>query len=145
MLFTKIRFFLLLALLCSGPFVAYKLWWLWQSRRVTGVYSFKGLGFAGDQMTLDYSVCRFRLGKDTIWFNGTGNLAFQEGDSIPVRYLVDDPGDARIDVFPAIWGDTLVYGGIPLFTLLLIYLHPKVVPRGRKVRVVWRRPYLLLD
>src|SRR5579862_9862030 len=121
MRFTKIQLFLLLGLFLAGPVVGGKLWWLLRSRRTAGVYSFRGLGFAGDQMPLDYSVCWFPLGKDTIWFNGTGNLPFHEGEPIPVRYQADDPGDARIDVFPAIWGDTVVYGGIPLFTLLMIY------------------------
>lgn len=143
--FSKTRLFLLLALLCASPFVLYKIDWLLHSSRAMGVYSYKGLGFAGDQMPLDYSVCWFPLGHDTIWFNGAGNLGFHEGDPIPVRYPPDEPWNARIDVFPAIWGDTIVYGGIPLFALLLMYIHPKVLPRGRKVRVVWRRPFLLLD
>ncbi|HEY4110189.1 hypothetical protein [Puia sp.] len=143
--FTKIRLFLLLALLFAMPFVASKGWWLLHSRHTAGVYSFRGMGEAGDQIQLDYSVCWFPLGRDTIWFNGTGNLPFHEGDAIPVRYQVADPGDAKIDVFPAIWGDTVVYAGIPLFILLMIYVHPRVVPRGRKVRVVMRRPFLLLD
>ncbi len=143
--FTKLRLFLLLALLCSGPFVGHKLLWLLHSRRTFGVYSFRGLGYAGDQVSLDYSICWFPLGKDTIWFNGVGNLPFREGTAIPIRYEVDDPGDARIDIFFSIWGDTIVYGGIPLFILLMIYVHPKVIPRGHRVRVVWRRPFLVLD
>lgn len=145
MRFTKLRFFLLMGLFFSGPFIGYKVWWLSHSRRALGCYSFNGLGFAGDQVSLDYSVCWFPLDKDTIWFNGAGNLSFREGDRIPVRYQPDHPWDARIDVFSAIWGDTLVYGGIPLFLLLTMYLHPKVVPRGRGVRVSLRRPFLLLD
>ncbi|HEY4335156.1 MAG TPA: DUF3592 domain-containing protein [Puia sp.] len=145
MRFTKVRFFLLLTLLCAGPFLGYKLWWLGHSRLTFGYYSFRGMGEAGDQVPLDYSVCWYPLGKDTIWFNGTGNLPFREGDAIPVRYQPNDPWDVRIDVFPAIWGDTLVYGGIPLFALLLMALHPRVVPRGRGVRVRWRRPFLFLD
>jgi hypothetical protein len=145
MRFSRIQLFLLLALLFAGVFAGSKLWWVLHSRRTVGVYSFSGLGFAGDQIRLDYSVCWFRLGKDTVWFNGAGNLPFREGDVIPVRYAVDDPGDARIDVFTAVWGDTMVYCGIPLFTLLMIFLHPKVVPRGRRVRVVLRRPFLVLD
>jgi hypothetical protein len=145
MTFTKIRFFLLLGLMFAGPFVGYKILWLLHSRRVSGVYSFRGLGEAGDQVQLDYSICWFPLGKDTIWFNGVGNIPFHEGDSIPVRYEVNDPGDARIDLFPAIWGDTIVYGGIPLFILLMMFFHRRVVPRGRRVRVVLRRPFLLLD
>jgi hypothetical protein len=142
---SKIRLFLLLGLMVVGPLVGHKLLWLWHSRRVAGVYSFKGLGSAGDQVALDYSICWFPLGTDTVWFNGVGNLPFPEGAAIPIRYEVDDPRDAKIDIFPAIWGDTIVYGGIPLFLLLMIYLHPKIVPRGRKIRVVWRRPFLLLD
>jgi len=145
MRFSKSRFFLLLGLLFVGPSVAYKLWWLGHSRRVLGWYSFKGLGQAGDQISLDYSICSFPLGKDTVWFNGAGNLPFHEGDAIPVRYQPDAPWDARIDVFSAIWGDTLVYGGIPLFLLLVLYVHRRVVPRGQGVRVVLRRPFLLLD
>jgi hypothetical protein len=145
MTFTKIRFFLLLGFMFAGPFVGCKLLWLLHSRRVSGVYSFRGLGEAGDQVQLDYSICWFPLGKDTIWFNGVGNIPFHEGDSIPVRYEVNDPGDARIDLFPAIWGDTIVYGGIPLFILLMMFFHRRVVPRGRRVRVVLRRPFLLLD
>jgi hypothetical protein len=144
MIVTKIRFFLLAGLLVVAPFVAYKACWLLHSRRVEGVFSFVGKGEAGDQIVLDYSVCWFPLGRDTIWFNGAGNLPFHEGDVIPVRYQVDDPGDARVDVFAAIWGDTVVYGGIPLFTLLMMYLHPRVVPRGRRVRLVLRRPFVVL-
>lgn len=142
---SKTRLFLLLAVLCTAPFILYKISWLLHSRRTLGVYSFRGHGEAGDQMPLDYSVCWFPLGRDTIWFNGAGNLGLREGDSIPIRYQPDEPWDARIDVFPAIWDDTIVYGGIPLFALLLMYLHPKVVPRGRKVRVTRQRPFLLLD
>lgn len=141
---TKIRFFLLAALLVAAPFVLYKACWLLRSRRVEGVFSFVGHGQAGDQVRLDYSVCWFPLGKDTIWFNGAGNLPFHEGEPIPVRYQVDDPGDARVDVFAAIWGDTVVYGGIPLFVLLMMWLHPQVVPRGKEVRITWKRPFIVL-
>jgi len=55
-----------------------------------------------------------------------------------------DPGDAKVDIFAAIWGDTIVNTGVPLFMLLAIFLHPKVVPWGRKVAVRRRRPFLLL-
>jgi hypothetical protein len=143
--FSKIRLFLLLAVLFVGPLVGYKIVWLLRSHRVAGVYSYRGMGSAGDQISLDYSVCWFPLGHDTIWFNGTGNLGLREGDTIPVRYSPDEPWDARIDVFPAIWGDTIVYGGIPLFILLALFIHPGVVPRGRRVRLVRQRPYLLLE
>jgi hypothetical protein len=145
MVFSKLRLFLLLGLLAVGPIMSFKFWWVLHSSRAKGVYSFAGHGEAGEQVRLDYSICWYLHGKDTIWFNGEGNLPFHEGDSIPVRYRVDDPGDVRIDIFNVIWGSTIVYAGIPVFMLLAMYLHPKVVPRGRRVRVVWRRPFLLLD
>ena len=140
----KIKFFGLVAFLVAAPFWIVKLVWLARSVRVMGVYSFAGMGEAGEQVRLDYSICWFPVGKDTVWFNGVGNLPFQPGDAIPVRDLAGDPGDARVDIFAAIWGDTVVDTGVPLFMLLAIFLHPKVVPRGRKVAVVLRRPYLLL-
>jgi len=138
----KIKFFGWVAFLVAAPFWVFRAVWLARSVRVMGVYSFAGMGEAGEQVRLDYSVCWFPVGKDTVWFNGLGNLPFRPGDAIPVRYQADDPGDARVDIFAAIWGDTVVNSGVPLFMLLAIFLHPKVVPWGRKVEVRWRRPHL---
>ena len=138
----KIKFFGLVAFLVAAPFVLFKMVWLARSVRVMGCYSFAGMGEAGEQVRLDYSICWFPVGKDTVWFNGMGNLPFRPGDAIPVRYQADDPADAKVDIFAAIWGDTVVDTGVPLFMLLAVFLHPKVVPWGRKVAVRRQPPFV---
>ena len=79
-----------------------------------------------------------------VWFNGNDNVLFKPGEIIPVRYTVDNPKDARIDNFVSIWGDTIVYGGIPALVILIIFLQPLIVPRNSKLRLAMRKPYILI-
>jgi hypothetical protein len=136
-------FFLLLAILIAGPFLVSRWIWLAGTATTTGSYVLKGMGEAGDPMPLDYSIVSFQLGKKTIWFHGLGNLELPAGTPVPVRYRIDDPYDARIDIFIARWGDILVYIGIPLLMLTCIYLHPKILPH--KCRLCFsftRKPFV---
>jgi hypothetical protein len=144
MTLTRTRFFLYLFLLLLVPFLTPKLLWLTNTRTTTGRLAFEGRGDAGEQMPLNYTIIWFRRGSDTIWIRGLGNLGLHPGDPVPIRYKADDPSNARVNIFAGIWGDTLVYGGIPLFMLLVIYLHPTVVPRRSKVRLVAGRPFIRL-
>jgi hypothetical protein len=144
MLLRKTPFFLLLSLLILVPLLAYKVHWLIHSKKTRGVMAFEGQGNAGDQVRQDYSIIYFRCGKDTVWFNGLGNLRLPTGTIVPVRYQTNDPNDAKLDTFEGIWGDTVVYGGIPLTMLLVMFLHPKVVPRRSKVRLICKKPFVKL-
>jgi hypothetical protein len=138
------RFFLALFLLIGLYFVMPRLLWLARSQRTWGVYAFAGNGNAGDQISLDYSVDYFRHGRDTIFFNGFGNLDYCPGDSIPIRYQTSDPSNAKVDLFVAIWGETAVNGGIPLVMLLCIYIHPGVVPRRACLRLAFKKPFVFI-
>jgi len=142
MILRKSIFFLVLLLLTSGPFYVYKLIWLAGTRQARGVVAFTGMGEAGEQMKQDYTFIWFVSGKDTIWFSGLGNLRLKRGDSIPIRYRIVNRYDARVDIFEGIWGDTLVYGGIPALMLLALFVHPKVVPWGSRLRLKGRKPFI---
>lgn len=142
--FRKTTFFFLLILLVITPFVASKFYWLARARRTHGIMAFKGQGFAGDQIKEDYSVICFQVDGDTIWFNGLGNIAFRPGEPIGVRYQPSNPADARVDIFAGIWGDTLINAGIPVLMLLALFVHPKVVPWGRKVKLTRKHPYIII-
>lgn len=142
MVISKPIFFAALVVVAGGPFWTVRALWVARSVRVQGVFAFAGMGFAGDQVREDYSVISFRAGAREIWFNGLGNLPYKRGQIIPVRYRPEDPYDARVDIFEAIWGDALVYSGIPIFMLLVAFLHPAVVPWGSRVRVTFKRPFL---
>jgi hypothetical protein len=43
-----------------------------------------------------------------------------------------------------LWGDILVYGGIPTFILLICFIHPDVVPRGSGLLLTLKSPYIRL-
>ena len=103
--------------------------------------SFEGHAQTG-QIGHVYSVVWFVAGHDTVWFNGNDNILFKEGETVPVRYQVNHPSDARLNIFPSIWGDTIVYGGIPVSVLLIIFLHPGIVPRRSKIRLNAKRPVI---
>src|SRR5258708_24526813 len=128
MTISKPIFFAMLFAIVVAPFWLSKLEWLMRSRKAPGVMAFVGMGFAGDQIKEDYSVICFRVGMDTIWFNGIGNLPYKPGDNLGVRYQPGDVNDVRVNTFAGIWGDTLVYSGIPALLLLVLFLHPLVVP-----------------
>ena len=137
-------FFTIIFLLVIAPFLGYKLWWLIESTIVNGEMGFVGKTYAG-QIVHVYSVIKYPAGKDTLWFNGNDNILYKRGEIVPVRYLVDNPSDARINIFTSIWGDTIVYGGIPLLIALISFLHPEIVPYRSKIVIRRRKPFLSLQ
>jgi hypothetical protein len=93
-------------------------------------------------MRFAHSEIYFKSGNDTIWVNGPGGLHLKPGDAVPLRYHRSNPSDARVDTFKAIWGATVVYGGIPFLILLVIFLHPEIVPYRNKVMLRWKKPFV---
>jgi hypothetical protein len=144
MTLSKFRFFLLLLLIVSSPFLIYKFIWLAKSRKANGIMGFVGKTYSGTYVHV-YSNIMFIVDKDTIWFNGNDNIFFKEGETVPVRYQVSNPEEARIDNFAAIWGDTVVYGGIPVLILIALFLHPAVIPRKSKIRLKTGKPFISLE
>lgn len=142
MIISRNKFFLVAAATLLLPMLVPKMIWLTHTRHSIGVMAFEGRGGAGDQIPLSYSVVYFKLGKDTIWFNGLGNLHLHPGDSIPIRFKTANPSDAKVDIFAGIWGDTLVYGGIPTLMLLVMFLHPTLVPRRSKLKLTMKKPFI---
>lgn len=106
-----------------------------------GIASFKGKAYTG-QIGHVYMVISFVENNNTVWFNGNDNILFKDGEQVPVRYQRRHPADARINQFIPIWGDTVVYGGIPVIILLAVFFHPGIVPRRSKIVLNFRRPFL---
>ena len=138
----KTPFFLALLFFTTTPFLAFRCLWILHSRKTEGYMAFKGRGEAGEQIPLLYTVIYFKYGKDTVWFNSQANPPLTPGERVPVRYQIDNPSDARLDLFVGIWGDTLVYSGIPALMLLVLFLHRAVIPWGSKVRLTWKKPFI---
>lgn len=141
MIIQRTHFFLVLFGILIIPFLTQKIVWLAGSKKVDGIMSFVGKKYAG-QMVYTYSVIWFKVGCDTIWFNGRNGILFEEGQRVPVRYQENDPEDARLNMFLAIWGDTLVYAGMPVLVLLIVFLHPQIVPYRSKIRMNTNRPFI---
>ena len=142
MVIPRTKFFLALILIFITPLVLSKAIWLLRSKKTTGVFAFESHGPALDQIRFAYSVFYFIHGKDTIWFKGPGDLKLAENVVVPVRYLAGNPANAKLDSFTAMWGGTFVYGGIILLVLLVISLHPEIVPYRAKVSVTLSKPFL---
>ena len=133
------RFFAFLVLLLL-PFFIPRLIWLERSRPVTGSVSFTGKDQAG-QFMHTYAVVRFRVNDSLYWFNGPDNMLYPEGTLIPVLYQPTHPSDARIHSFLSVWGDLLVYTGIPFLLLLILFIHPEIIPWKKKIRIQAASPW----
>jgi hypothetical protein len=143
MIMHRTPFFLALFGILLFPLLVHRILWLMHSERTTGIMAFETQGTLGDQITLTYSQIYFKHGKDTIWFYGVAGLGLKKGQLVPVRYQPGNPADAKIDLFIALWGETLVYGGIPFLILLVIFLHPDVIPRRSRVLLTCKRPFII--
>jgi hypothetical protein len=144
MIMHRTPFFLALFGILIIPLLASRVLWLLHAEKTMGIMAFETRGTAGDQLPLTYSLIYFRHGKDTIWFYGMPGLGLKTGQLVPVRYQPGNPADAKIDLFIALWGDILVYGGIPFFILLFISLHPDVIPYRSRVRLARKRPFIFI-
>ena len=125
------------------PLVSSKLNWLFHSEKTNGQALFTGKSITG-QLVHQYAVISFSVRKKEYWFNGNDNILYKEGESVPVRYNTVNPYDARINVFVSIWGDTLVFGGIPLLILMAVFIHPQIIPRHARIRFQNKKPFVVI-
>jgi hypothetical protein len=130
---TKIQFAILLMALLVLPFFGYKAVWLLRSVPAMGTMCFMGKSLNG-QLSSTYPVIRFSsLAGDTIYFNGADELAYKRGELIPIRYREGKPAEARIDSFAGAWLDTVIYAMVPFLLLLIVFLHPEIIPHRSKI------------
>ena len=125
--------FLLFVLLLAFPLLVNKLLWLVGTKETVGVYSYKTMGNALEQIRSSHTVCFFIKNNDTIWFNGPPTLKLNEGAAIKVRYKVSNPTNANVMSFRGYWGETIVYGGLVFIVILCAFLNKGVFPKGLKI------------
>jgi hypothetical protein len=142
MILHRTTFFLALFGILLIPLLVPRMLWLLHAEKTMGIMAFETRGTAGDQLPLTYSLIYFIHGKDTVWFNGLPGLGLKTGQLVPVCYQPGNPADAKVDHFIALWGDILVYGGIPLLMLVIIFLHPDVIQRRSRVRLTRKPPFI---
>ena len=133
MVIPRTFFFLVLVLILATTLLSGKIVWLYNSEETTGVFSFQSRGNALDQIRSSYSVCYFKKGKDTIWFEAPGNLKLKEGSIIKVRYQRNNPTDARVVSFRGFWRGTVIYGSIVFLVILVAFLNKEVFPPGSTI------------
>jgi hypothetical protein len=142
MILTRNSFFLFIFCIFLLPLPLYKLFWLARSRETTGTLYFIGHGNLGSVLGIStYPVIWFLHGKDTIFFNGNVNIPLKPEERVFVRYQKNDPSDAKVNSFSCIWGDTLAYESGPFLIFLVIFFHPDLVPKKKKIQV-GRKPLL---
>lgn len=137
-------FFLFLALLVLAPFLISKWVWLSGTQKTMGKMSFNGKTYTG-QLGHEYAVIKFAVGKDTFFVNGPDNITYEKGTPVPVRYTRTNPNDARLATFIGLWGDALVFAGVPCLIILLIALHPGIVPYRSSFLLKKQKPFITLQ
>lgn len=106
-----------------------------RSVSANGSMCFMGKTLNG-QFSSTYPVIKFATPKgDTIFFNGLEQAEYQPGERVPIRYQKNNPNDARINGFAGIWQDTLIYALVPFVLLLMVLLHPEIIPRGASISI----------
>ena len=138
---SRTTFFCYVLLMVTAPFIGHTLWWLAHSQTTTGSMRFVGKSYTG-QLVHTYSVIRFFAGRDTVFFNTNDNILFIPGQVVPVRYQIRNPAGAKVDMFVEIWGDTLVYGGMFVLLVIIVFLHPGIVPYRAKIWIGLQKPFL---
>ena len=144
MIIRKTTLFISIFLLYATPIVLPRIIWLSHSRKTTGVFSFEGMGSAGERIKLSYSFIYFMYGNQKIWFEGPGNMHLKEGSMVTIRYQANNPTDAKVDGFYGLWADAAVYGGEPLLMLICIFLHPGILPPKSKIHITLKKPFLTI-
>jgi hypothetical protein len=142
MVIRRNTFFLYLALIYIVAVGTPKLVWFLGSEKTTGIFAFQGLGNALDQFPERASFIYFYYGKDTIWFKAAGGLGLREGSPVAIRYRKNNPRDARLDNFRAIWLPTIVYGMLPFLVLIVTFIHPHIVPWRSRIVLIPRKPFI---
>ena len=141
MTLSRAAFFGMLFTIVVTPFLIPKLLWLANSEKVNGTMRFVGKSYTG-QLVHFYSEISFIAGNDTIWFDSKDNTIFPIGATVPVRYQVNDHSDAKVNIFSDIWSETVVYGGILPLILLVVFFHPKGIPRRAKLYLTNKKPFI---
>jgi hypothetical protein len=142
MILSRHSFFLLLLVVILLPLPVIKLIWLAGTQETTGTMYFTGHGNLGSVLGIStYPVIWFKVGKDTIFFNGNVNIPLEPGERVPVRYQKNNPSDAKLNTITCIWGDTMAYNMGPFLILLVVFFHPDLVPK-KSVVILGKKPMI---
>lgn len=141
---SKPVFFLFALLITTAPFLVPKISWLAHSKTAIGTMRFVGKAYTG-QLIHFYSFVSFPVANDTVWFRSSDNTIFEIGEKVPVIYQANSPEDAKVNIFSNVWADTVVYGAIPLIILLMLFFHPKGIPRNTKLYLGRQKPFIRIS
>ncbi len=133
--------FIICFAIVTAPFLIPKIVWLAGSEKTNGMMRFVGKSYTG-QLVHSYSVISFIAGNDTVWFNSEDNTIYKIGEIVPVRYQHNNHEDAKVNIFSNIWNDTIIYGAGPLIILLLIFFHPKGIPKHVRFAIAFKKPFI---
>ena len=136
------KFFFLLFLLVISPFAINKIIWLANAKRAIGEMRFIGHDNLGSALGIStYPVIKFKVGKDSFYFNGNFNIDLKKGETVPILYQEKNPTDAVVNTFASVWGETLAYGAGPFLILTVLFFHPLIIPKKSKI-VFGSKPFL---
>ncbi len=140
----RVYFIILLLIVFVLPFYLVNLIWLLRSEKTTGIASFIGKEYTG-QLVHNYTVIAFEANHDTIIFNSTDNIFIEPGTKVPVRYLKNNPADARLADFSGLWAPSFFYSAMPLLIILILMVHRSLIPYKSSIRFSKKSPFIFLE
>ncbi|HTF30000.1 MAG TPA: DUF3592 domain-containing protein [Flavitalea sp.] len=145
MTLSRYQIFFILVLIFVSPFFIQKALWIANSKKTNGIMWFKGHSMELQSIS-SHAVIVFKVGRDSIVFNGGLEPNLKPGSLIPVRYQIDNPADAKVDSFRSLWARALVFAFLPFLAILVIFLTTIFVEPliPKKVKITLRKPYLLV-
>jgi hypothetical protein len=131
-------FFMILFVAVVVPWCVPKMIWIAGSAKTTGIMEFVGHGDLGSALGMStYPVIKFEVGDRIFHFNGSRNVPLKKGEKVDVLFQKDNPGDAMINSFATIWGQTIAYAMGPLLVYLVLLVSPGVIPWRARLKIGW--------
>lgn len=140
----RLPFIALLLLLFVCPFYLVNWIWLMRSDKINGTAVFQGKEYTG-QLVHNYTVVMFVVKKDTFFFNTSDNIFFEAGTAIPVRYQIKNPTDAKPGTWSGIWMESIFYSAMPLLVILILLVHPSLIPYRSSLRLCGKPPFIFIN
>ena len=143
MTFSRTGFIFLLITVFVSPFFINNFIWLAGTEKIKGKAAFIGKEISG-QIGHNYTVISFELGGDIFTFNTNDNIFLEPGTPVDIRYQQKNPRDARLNDFAGIWAGSFFYSGMPLLIILILAIHPSLIPYKSRIQVKRISPFLYL-
>lgn len=125
---TQTKAYIIGVFVLTVPFIIHNVLWLNNSRVVNAYVAKIGrpISITSSQT---FPVYEYVIGEYRYQSAGNYNMPFKVGDSVSLRYKINNPLKTRLNTFPGLWLKVMIWMGVLLLMWTLVFLHPGIIPR----------------